>query len=150
VRGDEGERLAPSPAGLVDTVQYTRAGTPGRPVIEATPEDVEGWLTNAAEQLAATDDEPTWRTVELLDVRRSWAAVLLWTHGVAPLWVKTAGGWEWAPFAATFLGELTTAGRNRERAKIDGGGAAVDTNADAHTPLVAPPSAVQQAVYGVE
>jgi hypothetical protein len=141
VRTDDTERLAAIPDGLTDTVQYTRAGTPGRRVVAEDAAAVEAWVSGAAARVADETGDDTWHAVTAADLRRSWAGHLLWVRGVAPLWVKTVGGWAWEPFERTFLGDISDAGRERGRAVACGDLEATDA------PLCAPPTAAARVVY---
>lgn len=92
------------------------------PVVDVAGHTVYRWVKKAAEACAAeTGDRRGWRHLTPHDLRRSWGAHLLWDCGVLPAVVMSFGGWEdWKTFRDHYLGEMSPAAADRERAKVFG------------------------------
>lgn len=96
-------------------------GEPDEPVVARTGNTVRRWVKRAAEACASETGDEGWLYLSPHDLRRTWGGHLLWDRGVLPAVVMNWGGWEdWKTFRDHYLGEMSPAAADRERAKVYG------------------------------
>ncbi|WP_435099274.1 tyrosine-type recombinase/integrase [Halorubrum sp. N11] len=107
------EQLASS----VRTLSYDR--DPDEPVVGVEPNSIYRWVKRAGERRYAVTGDEGWTSLDVHDLRRTWAGHLLWDCGLLPAVVMSFGGWEdWETFRDHYLGEMSPAAAEREREKI--------------------------------
>lgn len=96
--------------------------SPDEPVVDVTGNTVRRWVKKAAGKCLDETGDPEWQHLSPHDLRRTWGGHLLWDKGVLPAVVMNWGGWEdWKTFRDHYLGEMSPAAADRERAKVYGG-----------------------------
>lgn len=94
-------------------------GAPDEPVVDVHPGTVYRWVRRAAETCQAETGDEGWSYLKPHDLRRTWGGHLLWDCGVLPAVVMNWGGWDdWSTFKEHYMGEMSPAAAERERAKI--------------------------------
>lgn len=111
-------RETPVPEGMAHMIRGMQV-EPDEPVVSVHDDTVYRWVTDAAEALYGHTGDEGWRFVTPHDLRRTWAAYLLFDCGVLPAVVMNWGGWEdWKTFRDHYLSEMSPAAAERERSKI--------------------------------
>lgn len=113
-------RETPIPTDLAAMVQGM-GGEPDEPVVDVAGNTVRRWVKKAAGKCLDETNDPGWQHLSPHDLRRTWGGHLLWDRGVLPAVVMNWGGWEdWKTFRDHYLGEMSPAAADRERAKVYG------------------------------
>jgi integrase len=117
-KGDK-ERQTPMPGDLAglcralgDNVQ------PDDPIIDVTTRTLRRWVSRAAEQLAATENDDRWCYLGPHDLRRTWGHLMLEAE-VLPSVLMQFGGWEdYETFQKHYFGKHSEQVQAREADKV--------------------------------